>query len=78
MKNDSRVPIPHKIFLNTSLIMLGICANGTFFSLMVTLLLGTVVLGYLRNQPKQVLLTSYQKIEEVLKTPVLAGREKDT
>ena len=40
-----------KVFLNFSLIFLGIAANTMFFNLMVTLL-GTVVLGSLNSQNK--------------------------
>ncbi len=39
-----------KVFLNFSLIFLGIAANTMFFNLMVTFMLGTVVLGSLNSQ----------------------------
>ncbi|MEA5535374.1 hypothetical protein [Crocosphaera sp. XPORK-15E] len=61
---------PHKVFFNFSLIMLGVCANGAFFSIMATLLLGTAILGYLKNQPQQVLLTQNKTLTEDEKLPV--------
>lgn len=59
-----------KVLINISLILLGICANGTFFTLMVTLLVGTVILGYLKNQPKPVLFSQKTPISEDEKQPV--------
>ncbi len=50
MKNYASINLSQKIFMNVSLILLGICANGTFFAVMVTLLLGTVTLTWLRHQ----------------------------
>ncbi|WP_107670630.1 hypothetical protein [Cyanothece sp. BG0011] len=50
MNNKNSIHPTQKIFVNISLICLGISANATFFSLMVTFLLGTVVLGWLSSQ----------------------------
>ncbi len=50
MNNKTNINPTHKIFVNISLICLGISANATFFSLMVTFLLGTVILGWLSSQ----------------------------
>ncbi|MEA5510597.1 hypothetical protein VB715_12560 [Crocosphaera sp. UHCC 0190] len=61
---------PHKVFFNFSLIMLGVCANGAFFSIMATLLVGTAILGFLKNQPERVLLTHDQTLKGEEKLPV--------
>ncbi|MGB5592861.1 MAG: hypothetical protein WBM32_05660 [Crocosphaera sp.] len=70
MKDNTTINLAQKIFLNVSLILLGICANGTFFSAMITLLLGTVVLGYLRSQTQPFPLTPSQSTQEAEKLPV--------
>ncbi|MEL4897116.1 hypothetical protein [Crocosphaera sp. Alani8] len=51
-KNDSIKPF-QKVVLSFSLILLGIAANTTFFSLIVTFLLGTVTLGLLNSQEER-------------------------
>ena len=53
MNNDINLTSSHKVLLNGSLILLGVCANATFFSVMATLLIGIAVLGCLRNQPQR-------------------------
>ncbi|ACB53812.1 hypothetical protein cce_4464 [Crocosphaera subtropica ATCC 51142] len=50
MNNKTSINLTQKIFVNISLILLGISANATFFSLMVTFLLGTVILSWLHDQ----------------------------
>ena len=44
--------------------MLGVIANGPFFSIMVTLLLGTTLLGCLNRQPQQRLYPIERSIKE--------------
>ncbi len=70
MKKNTTIHPTQKAFLNVSLILLGICANGTFFSAMITLLLGTVVLGCLRTQTQRFLLTPSQSTQTAEKLPV--------
>ena len=43
---------------------LGVIANGPFFSIMVTLLLGTTLLGCLNRQPQKRLYQPQQLIKE--------------
>ncbi|MDJ0600299.1 MAG: hypothetical protein QNJ37_15840 [Crocosphaera sp.] len=68
MNNKTNINPAHKIFVNTSLILLGISANATFFSLMVTFLLGTVILGWLSSQQHKFTLnrpTKNKKVENI-------------
>ncbi len=50
MNNNKSIHPIQKVFVNLSLILLGISANTIFFSLMVIFLLGTVILGFLSSQ----------------------------
>ena len=77
MKDEAKIPKHEKIMLNLSLIILGIFANTTFFSAMVTLLVGMVILGYLRHQRTQVLLTHNQATEKDLQLTLSRGSSKD-
>ncbi|MGK7958021.1 MAG: hypothetical protein AB4063_22610 [Crocosphaera sp.] len=73
MNNHKSIHPIQKIFVNLSLILLGISANTTFFSLMVTFLLGTVILGLLSSQQQKFTLKtnkmSQEKKLETLPTP---------
>ncbi len=72
MKNTRPITLMQKVFINIGLILLGISANTTFFILMVTFLLGTVILGFLSSQPERFTLNtkkiSKEKERETLPT----------
>ena len=53
MSTNNTVHPFQKVFVNFSLILLGISANTAFFSFMVTLLLGSVFLGYLNSKQEK-------------------------
>ncbi len=73
-KNQTIQPF-HKVFVNISLIVLGITANTTFFSLIVTFLLGTSILGLLNSQREKFALKSktISKEKELEKIPTASG-----
>ena len=73
-KNQSIHPF-QKVFVNISLIILGISANTTFFSLIVTFILGTAILGLLNSQREKFVLKT-KKIsqqKELEKLPTASG-----
>ena len=70
MKTQTSINPSQKIFMNISLILLGICANGTFFAVMVTLLLGTITLTWLRVQQEHFALNVPQTDEGAEKVSV--------
>ncbi|MDJ0510436.1 MAG: hypothetical protein QNJ64_14455 [Crocosphaera sp.] len=70
MKNHTGINPSQKIFMNVSLILFGICANGTFFTVIVTLLLGSVALTWLRHQQGNFALNVAQTDKGAEKLPV--------
>ena len=64
MKNHANINSSQKILMNVSLVFLGICANGPFFAVMVTLLLGTATLTWLRHQQEHFGLNAPQTDKE--------------
>ncbi|MDJ0846252.1 hypothetical protein [Crocosphaera sp.] len=73
MNNKQKIHPVQKIFVNFSLILLGISANATFFSLMVTFLLGTVILGFLSSQQDKFSLNTKTINKELEKVPTSSG-----
>ncbi len=71
-KNQSIHPL-QKVFVNFSLILLGISANTTFFVLMITFLLGTVILGFLSSQQPKFPLNINKINKELEKVPTSSG-----
>lgn len=73
-KNQSIQPF-QKVFVKISLIILGITANTTFFSLIVTFLLGTTLLGLLNSQREKFVLKTKtrSKEKELEKLPTASG-----
>ena len=61
-----------KVFVNFSFILLGISANTAFFSFMVTLLLGSLFIGYLNSQKEKFALNTQplNKEKELEKLPI--------
>ena len=70
MKNHTGINRSQKIFMNVSLILFGICANGTFFAIIITLLLGSVTSTLLRNQQDNFTLNVAQTDKGTEKLPV--------
>ena len=70
MDNHTGINPHQKIFMNISLILLGIFANGTFFAVMIILLLGTVTLTWLRHQPEHFALNTSQIDKGSEKLPI--------
>ncbi|EAZ89554.1 hypothetical protein [Crocosphaera chwakensis] len=73
MNNKTSINSTQKIFVNISLICLGISANATFFSLMVTFLLGTVVLGWLGSQKDKFTLNTENISKKAEKKAISSG-----
>ncbi len=73
-KNQSIQPF-QKVFVNISLIILGIAANTTFFSLIVIFLLGTSILGLLNSQQQKFALKNktISTEKELEKIPTASG-----
>ena len=70
MKSSTSINPSQKIFMNVSLILFGICANGTFFAVIVTLLLGSVALTWLRQQQEHFSLNVPQTDKGAEKMPI--------